>query len=305
MSLLVTALLLPACGTTGSPGGSNPNGILWNSQATPGGGAPGAPTPGWIDPNLGVSGPIGIQNIIVSTDDATYDSFDPNGQGLSGIGPVQTTSIQYIAGLFHPLSTDTGSISVTSREDTLQGEINGYRQQKLGGIGAGGGNFNGGIIIGNTTGVILAGHFEATKSARAHCKHYALFHGGFPPGENAEGDDLQVTVAGTPAFTPGTPQLEPLISPPVAEMGRLGKLDVTAQPPVVTGGDPTIIAGGSIVYSGGAFDEADPVFARLVLDVPNVITDPGWTNFAVGHWRGGPNVFYWNIIFLSNPNPAN
>src|SRR5579859_4121600 len=98
VAALVAAVVIPACGNTGSPGGANPNGILWNSQATPGGGAPGAATPGWIDPNLGVVGPIGIQNIIVSTDDATYDGFFPNGQGLSGIGPAQASQIQYIAG---------------------------------------------------------------------------------------------------------------------------------------------------------------------------------------------------------------
>jgi hypothetical protein len=297
--LLITALLLPACGTTGSPGGANPNGIFWNSQATTGG-PQGQPTTGWIDPNLGVVGPIGISNIISSADDATYDGYFADG----GSG-INSTKVTYVLGLAHPLSTDTSSTAVTSRENELQGLINGYRQQQLGNIGAGGGGFGGGIIVGNVTGIILAGHFKGTKSARAHCKHYALFHGGFPPGENFEGDDLQITTPGTPAFTPGTPQLDPLVTPPMAEQGRLGKLEVVALNPAVTGGDPAIIAGGSIVYSGGAYDEAGAVFSRLLIDVPNVLSAMGWTNFAVGHWRGGPNVYYWNIIFLVNPNPAN
>jgi len=289
LAALVAAVVIPACGSTGSPGGANPNGILWNSQAVPGGGTPGASTPGWIDPNLGVVGPIGIQNIIVSTDDATYDGFFPNGQGLSGLGPVQTSSIQYIAGLFHPLSTDTGSITITSREDTLEGDINAYRQKKLGNIGGGG--LGGGIVVGTTSGIILAGHFEATKSARAHCKHFAKFHGGFLE-ENPEGDLTGTTVPGTPAYVPGTPQLEPLITPPVAEQGRLGKLDVEAN------------AGDSILVSGGAYGEADPVITFLILNYPTDLLNT-WTNIAVGHWRGGPNIYYWQIIFLSDPNPAN
>ncbi|HVR82734.1 MAG TPA: hypothetical protein VMU54_00395 [Planctomycetota bacterium] len=292
IAVVVSAVLMPACGSTGSPGGSNPNGILWNSQGSSNPPQNGQPTPGWIDPNQGVVGPIGISNIIVSTDDATYDGFFPSGGGLSGNGPANVGKIQYIPGLFHPLSTDTGSVAITSRESLLEGDINAYRQTKLGNIGGGG--LGGGIIVGTTSGIILAGHFEATKSARAHCNHYAKYHGGFPPGQNFEGDDLLVTAPGTPAFTPGTPQLEPGIGPPfVAELGRLGKLDVVAN------------AGASIAISGAGYDEADPVETFLVTNVPNVLLDMTWTNLAVGHWRGGPDLFYWNIIFLSDPTPAN
>jgi len=290
LAALVAAAVIPACGHTGSPGGANPNGILWNSQAVPGGGAAGTATPGWIDPNLGVVGPIGIQNIITSTDDGTYDGYFPNGSGLSGLGPVQASKITYIGGLFHPLSTDTGSISITSRESTLEGDINAYRQKKLGNIGGGG--LGGGIVVGTTSGIILAGHFKGTKCARAHCKHYAKFHGGFPAGQNVEGDLTFTTTMGFPAFTPGTPQLEPLIAPPVAEQGRLGKLDVLVN------------AGVGVVVSGGGYGEADGVITYLILNFPTVLLDL-WTNIAVGHWRGGPNIYYWNIIFMSDPNPAN
>jgi hypothetical protein len=291
LAALVAAVVIPACGSTGSPGGVNPNGIMWISQGTSNPPQGGMATQTWVNPNLGVVGPIGISNIIVSTDDATYDGFFPSGDGLSGIsGATTAEKIQYIAALFHPLSTDTGSTSITSRESTLEGEINAYRQTKLGNIGGGG--LGGGIVVGTTSGIILAGHFEATKSARAHCKHYALFHGGFPPGQNFEGDDLMVTAPGTPAYTPGVPQLEPLITPPVAELGRLGKLDVIAN------------GGQDIVVSGGTYDEADPVETYLVTNVPNVLLAT-WTNLAVGHWRGGPNLYYWNIIFLSDPTPAN
>jgi hypothetical protein len=30
-----------------------------------------------------------------------------------------------------------------------------------------------------------------------------------------------------------------------------------------------------------------------------------WTHFAVGHWRGGPNSYYWDVLFMSDPNPIN
>jgi len=288
LAALVAAVVIPACGTTGSPGGANPNGILWNSQGSSNN-STGAATPGWIDPNQGVVGPIGITNIIVSTDDATYDGYFPNGSGLSGIGSVSASKITYIANNFHMLSTDTGSVAITSRESQLEGDINAYRQKKLGNIGGGG--LGGGIVVGTTSGIILAGHFKATKSARAHCKHYAKYHGGFPAGLNFEGDDLGITPPGSAAFTPGTPQLEPLISPPVAEMGRLGKLDVLAN------------FWEGIPYHGGDGEEDSAINYLILNFAPDMINT--WTNLAVGHWRGGPFIYYWYIVFLSDPNPAN
>jgi hypothetical protein len=291
LAALVAAIVIPACGSTGSPGGANPYGILWNSQGSTNSPTGTTATAGWVDPNLGVVGPIGISNIIVSTDDATYDGFFPSGAGLSGLSPISAQKIQYIAGNFHPLSTDTGSVAITGREDVLQSDINAYRQTKLGNIGGGG--LGGGIVVGNTTGILLAGHFACTKMARAHCKHYAKFHGGFPPGQNVEGDDVLQTAMGTPAYTPGVPQLEPGIGPPfVAELGRLGKLDVVAN------------GSASIVVSGGGYGEPDPVETFLVTNVaPTLLMT--WTNLSVGHWRGGPNLYYWNIVFLSDPTPAN
>ncbi len=282
VAALAAAVIIPACGNTGGVGGPNP-GIFWISQATTG--APqGLPTNGWIDPNLGVVGPIGITNIITSADDATYDGyFTSGGNGLvSG-------KITYILGLLHPLSTDTGSNAITSRENQLQGQINGYRQQQLGNVGGGG--VNGGIAVGNVQGIILAGHFKGTKSARAHCKHYALFHGGFPAGNNAEGDAMQTTAGQANPFglpAPGNPD---------GDKGRLGKIGVVAYTPVV--------ANACLVYSGKNFADPGSVFAQILIGAPATISAIGWTNFAVGHWRGGPNSYYWNIIFLLNPQPAN
>jgi hypothetical protein len=301
LAALLAAVIIPACGSTGSPGGANPNGIIWNSQAT---GTPSGGTPGggllWVDPNSGLgASTIGISNIITSADDATYYAYTPTGSA----GQLGGRQIVYIAGNSHPLSTDTGSTSITSRENALQGQINGYRQQQLGNVGAGGAN--GGVAVGNISGIILAGHFKGTKSARAHCKHFALGHTNLTlvPGTNPEGDNMQVSV-NAPALIP-TPL--PNGYPISTNDGRLGKIEVTAYAPRITiTTKAAIIDGGSIVYSGVQYGESTAVFSRLLIDVPGVISALGWTNFAVGHWRGG-NVaaYYWNIIFLLNPSPAN
>ena len=184
--------------------------------------------------------------------------------------------------------------SITSRENTLSGLINGYRQQQLGNVGAGGGGVGGGVAVGNTTGIILAGHFKGTKSARAHCKYFALAYMGnanFAPGPNAEGDDMQTTTGqanpfGTPA--PGNPD---------GDKGRLGKIGVKAYVPS--------FAVANICIAGAQYGEANAVFSQLLIQYPGAIAATGPTNFAVGHWRGGRQAYYWDIIFLLNPQPAN
>lgn len=291
---LLAAVIIPACGSSGSPGGSNPNGILWNSQGVAGGGGtPGPATLFYIpaSDNTGLgAATIGISNIIVSTDDATYDAYYPNGgNGLSA------TKITYQFGNLHPLSTDTGSIPVTSRENTLSGLINGYRQQQLGNVGAGGGGgVGGGVAVGNTTGIILAGHFKGTKSARAHCKYYALGYdaaANFGIGPNAEGDSMQVSANpfspfGTPA--PGNPD---------GDQGRLGKIGVVAYVPTFARAD--------FCVSGTQYSEADAVMSYLLRTAPGALAATGPTNMAVGHWRGGTQAFWWDVIYLLNPTPAN
>jgi len=291
---LLAAVIIPACGNTGSPGGANPNGILWNSQGTgaPTGGAPGG-TSLWVDPNSGLgASTIGISNIITSADDATYDAYYASGgTGLNG------SKITYIFGNLHPLSTDTGSNAITSRENTLQGQINGYRQQQLGNVGAGGGGggLGGGVAVGNTVGIILAGHFKGTKSARAHCKYWALGFGTgpFAPGPNTEGDNMQTTLVGSAADTFGTPAP----GNPDGKMGRLGKIGVVAYVPSFAVAD--------MCLSGAQYGEANAVFSQLLITYPGALAAMGPTNFAVGHWRGGTAAYYWDILFLLNPVPAN
>ena len=93
LAALVAAVVVPACGSTPGSGLPGANGILWNSTAT------GTPPPNgtgggqlWNNPNTPQNIPIGIQNIIVSTDDATYLHWASTGTaGIINTGVIQYT----------------------------------------------------------------------------------------------------------------------------------------------------------------------------------------------------------------------
>jgi hypothetical protein len=59
-----------------------------------------------------------------------------------------------------------------------------------------------------------------------------------------------------------------------------------------------------LVVSGASFSEAQDAFNQLLISAPGILV-ANWTNIAVGHWRGGMEAYSWNILFLTNPNPAN
>ncbi|HZE96292.1 MAG TPA: hypothetical protein VE981_04660 [Planctomycetota bacterium] len=285
LTALLAAVIIPACGQTGSPGGANPNGIIWNSQGTTGAGQGGTGGPGgglWVDPNSGLGAtPIGISNIISSADDATYDAYFPG-----GLGGLSASRITYIQGNLHPLSTDTGSTAITTPENGLQQQINAYRNTTLGNVNVG--NGGGGLAVGNTQGIILGGHLKGTKSARAHCKHFALGHPqlAFVATANPEGDALRGgnAILGTPPNPDG-------------DKGRLGKINVTSLPPSAM---PD-----ALVVSGTAYGDYGAAFTFLVTNYRPTLTAMGWSSFAVGHWRGGPKAYYWHVFFLTSPTPAN
>jgi hypothetical protein len=337
---LLVAIVIPACSNTASPGSNKGNGLLWNSQAgsgvTPGGATPVT----WINPNTGLGGgTIGVIQIISSVDDATYARFNVSTQP-----PPFNDFIAYIYALEHPLSTDTGSTTITSKESELLGFINGYRNMVMGNnVGAGGG----GIIVGGGS-VVLPSFLKGTKCARAHCKHYAYFHnssGNGMPGEgiwdthppkpanngipggpwtvkgltgltepptNAEGDHVIFTKQGTPADQTGNPGIITPLRPGMlaknryANQGRLGKIMVDTAP-----------YAGEYSYSDPdplRFQESINVRDQMVNDDALLIVDfhgtplfpyPPSTHICVGYWAGGPRTHYWNILFIRNPNPAN
>ena len=332
LAALLVAIVVPACSGSGGGGGQN-SGLLWVSQAGSGITSGSLPVT-WIDPNTGLGGgTIGIIQVIASVDDATYARFN-----VSTKPPPFNQYVAYIYALEHPLSTDTGSITITSKESELLGHINGYRNMVMGNQVGGGG---GGIVVGGGS-VVLPSFNKGTKAARAHCKHYAYFHGGgampgeawnthpFVPGANnfngdpwgakglralaapstnAEGDHVIWTRAGTPADQTGNPgMLTPLrtgMQPYniYANQGRLGKLMIDTGPKA-----------GEFSYSGLQYDESIKVRDAMVNDDGLLIVDfygtplypyPPWSHICVGHWRGGAQSFYWNILFVRNPNPAN
>jgi hypothetical protein len=332
IAALLVAVVVPACNNSNPNNGTgNPQGILWLSSTGSGGNVGGPQPTGsalWVDPNSGLGGgQIGIQQIIQSIDDASYNSYN-----ASTRPPPFTQFISYIIGLEHPLSTETSSTPITQRESELQGLLNGARNGTLiicphlpNATGGGGGGAGGGLGLGvGLTQGSIPGHGRGTKSARAHCKHYAYFHTGKLPGgqnpglpggadlsgdvapfhfigamRNFEGDKLLRTDPPTaiyPAYMDNTTILgaAALQANPLANRGRLGKIGVTAAQNGYC----------EFSYSGVTYPEALDVFAAMMQDAPDVLIFTNWTNLASGHWRGGTEAFYWSTMYIIFPNPA-
>jgi hypothetical protein len=331
LAALLIAVVGAACNDSGGGGGSSNSGLLWQSQAGSGATSTGQPVT-WINPNTGLGGgPIGIIQIISSVDDATYARYN-----VSTKPPPFNQYVAYIYALEHPLSTDTGSITITSKESELLGHINGYRNMVMGNNVA-----VGPVPLGPS--VVLPSFNKGTKAARAHCKHYTYFHGGQPmpaelgwnphpytppanlfpgapwvlqngvsattphPRENAEGDHVIFTILGSQADQTNNPgMLTPLHSNMkpyniLANRGRLGKIGIDCAPVI-----------GEFSYSGLQFDESITVRDQMVTDDGGLIVDfwppplyPVWSHICVGHWKGGAFTNYWDVLFVKNPNPAN
>jgi hypothetical protein len=86
----------------------------------------------------------------------------------------------------------------------------------------------------------------------------------------------------------------------LANRGRFGKIMVNTAPVI-----------GEFSYSGLQWDQSIDVRDQIITDDGGLVVDfwppplyPVWSHIVVGHWRGGANSFYWNIIFVKNPNPA-
>jgi len=334
LAALLVAVVIPACNNSGSGAGQN-SGLFWNSQAGSGTTATTGSPVTWINPNTGLGGgTIGIVQIIASVDDATYARFN-----VSMKPPPFNDFVAYIYALEHPLSTDTGSITITAKESELLGHINGYRNMVMGNAVP-----VGQVPMGGS--VVLPSFNKGTKAARAHCKHYAYFHGNGPmPGEgiwnlhlaqpanrnipggawilkgltgsaapptNAEGDHVIFTRSGTPADQTSNPGIiTPLrtgMQPKnrYANQGRLGKIMVDTAP-----------FAGEFSYSDPdpqRYNEPLKVRDQMVNDDALLIVDffgttlspyPPSSHICVGYWQGGARSFYWNILFIKNPNPAN
>ena len=331
LAALLVAVVVPACNNSNPNNGTGSSqGILWLSNTGTGANA-GGPTPTgsalWVDPNSGLGGgPIGVSQSIQSIDDATYNQYN-----ASTRPPPYTQYIFYILGNEHPLSTDTSSSQITTRESELQGLLNSVRTSLLtttalpnsgGGGGGGGGQGALGGLGGGFTQGSIPGHLRAGKAARAHCKHYAYFHQGTLPGGHPGGWTIPGGRTGVPLFSPAETNAEgdlllytepgptstwpayqdpasiagskALAANPNANRGRLGKVGVVA----------ALNGWCEFSYSGVAYKEALDVYNAMLQDGPDILKLDNWTNCVPGHWRGGTQSFYWNVLYLIHPNPA-
>ena len=200
---------------------------------------------------------------------------------------------------------------------------------------------NNNVVFGGS--VILPSFNKGTKCARAHCKHYAYFHGGqsmpaergwnphpyTPPANlfsgapwilqngvaaatphpmtNAEGDHVIFTILGSQADQTSNPgMLTPLRTgmAPYNVLANRGRLGKI--------GINTAPVVGEFSYSGLQYDESIKVRDQILNDDPGLVVDfwppplyPVWSHICVGHWKGGAFTNYWDVLFVKNPNPAN
>lgn len=244
-ALLAAAISIPACtaGSSGNVGISKQS--LWNSNAGTGAQPTGTPL-FWRDPNSGVGGapiPADPQDI------RTYTRPDI-----------------YILGLKHPLMVDLTTVKaplIIFQEDRARALLNQFRfNTYLAALG-------GPPLPFNTN---LVDHQGLRQNARAHCKHYAVWHPNVPlPAVNAEGDNVG---------------------------GRLTKCKLEA----------TALT--ELLLSGPAYRSADDVAAFWIatyggsIATPGTLLDPKWTNLAVGFWQqgGGTQDFYWTAMLGEGVN---
>lgn len=107
---------------------------------------------------------------------------------------------------------------------------------------------------------------DLRRNARAHCKHYALYHPtlALPNGPNVEGDDAP---------------------------GRLQKSFLTAD------------AFAQLVASGAAYWSPDEVANLWTTGSAALLLDPGWTHLGAGYWssEGSTGTYYWTLLLAQNP----
>jgi hypothetical protein len=243
-ALMVAAIIIPACSSGNSANVGVSKQSLWNSTAGVGRQPTGTPL-FWVDPNSGLGGPAPLPD---PQDVRTYTRPDI-----------------YILGLKHPLMVDLTTVkapNVIFNEDRAFYLLNQFRHN----------TYLLAIGLPLPPNADLINHVGLRQNARAHCKHYAVWHPVGPlPAVNAEGDGVT---------------------------GRLTKSKLQA----------TSLA--QILASGVTYRTGDDVAAFWIttyggsIATPGLLLDPIWTNLSVGFWQqgGGTENFYWTAIIAQGVN---
>jgi hypothetical protein len=257
--------VIPACGGSGGGAGSSSTPLFWNTQggtgATTGTGEGGNL---WNDPNSGIGAAPPPND---PTDIRTYTAPDI-----------------YILGNHHPLMTEVDSRNfpfVLLEEDTLTQLLTTWRYNEYV------------RIIGNPlpANARLVESSALRQNARAHAKHYAVWHPNIPlPLVNAEGDSVYYSA---PVPGPGIELLPDFSSVIGPVSGRLPKSMITVD------------LVGQLVLSGPQWNDANVVAAYLIKTYPDFLRGKDWNSIGVGYWNNGGSDqhYYWNVILAKNPRP--
>jgi hypothetical protein len=167
----------------------------------------------------------------------------------------------------HPLLTDVTSrsaVAIIIQEDRATVLLNTFRYNEYVRL----------IGLPAPANAQLTEHVSLRQNARAHAKHYAVWHPTVAlPLKNAEGDDLLVL----DAHHVGT--------------GRIPKCKLKAD------------LAKQLVASGPTFRTADDVATYWIANFPDLLRQVDWTHLGVGFWQGQGQGYYWNAIFAKNPGP--
>jgi len=232
-------------GATSSGGPGYPTPPLWNDTSTPATGGTGDTPLNWNDPNTANT----TLGIIDPTDTRTYTYPDI-----------------YILGNKHPLMTDINNRDFPvnyTQENRLSELLIEWRIQE----------YERAIGMQRTRpgfprAAFLTEFVDLRKIARAHAKHYAVWHTTDPfPITNAEGDTI-------------------------ADRAQMSMIDYDVI--------------GEIIAAGPTYGIPDRVFTYWFTAAPDFLRDPIWTHLGVGYWAGtgSSSLHYWSAVYAQNPRAS-
>jgi hypothetical protein len=270
--LAVLALLgVLGCGddNSSSPdnGAGQPTPPLWNDNSTTASGGTGDTPLLWNDPNT-ANTQFGVQD---PSDVRTYTYPDI-----------------YILGNKHPLMTEVNSRDfpiIITQENRLTEILIEWRileYERLLQMRR--------TDIGFPRAAFLAEYLDLRRNARAHAKHYAVWHTDVSPLPlcNNEGDLAWYTCGPTGA------EVRP-------DMGRWGGGPNGRLPKSKVEVD----VAGQLVASGPRLGIPDTVATQWITNFPAFLRWQEWTHLGVGYWNGtgSSDLHYWNAVYAKNPRP--